>query len=60
MSCELRDVSHLTGLTDCRLLSDDVRPLWGRRSACGGGVEPHVFDQRLPMCHPSRVLTVNA
>ena len=23
-------------------------------------MEPQVFDQRLPMCHPSGVLTVNA
>ena len=53
-------MSYLTVLTDCRLLSDDVRPLWGRRSAGGGGVEPQVFDQRLPMCHPSGELTVNA
>ena len=42
-------MSHLTVLTDCRLLSDDVRPLWGRRLAGGGGVEPQVFDQRLSM-----------
>ena len=27
----------LTVLTDCRWLRDDVRPLWGRRSAGGGG-----------------------
>ena len=33
-------MSYLTVLTDYRLLRDDVRPLWGRRLAGGGGVEP--------------------